>query len=92
MLDRPVGEPVVHGVGEPVEDVEGCLVLLTGGRPARSETVEAIRAAAAGGAHAVVVKAWGDDLGTAVGRRAGLPASCCCARPTRWPGATSTRS
>ena len=28
-----VGEPVVHGAGEPVEDVEHALVLLTGGKP-----------------------------------------------------------
>jgi GAF domain-containing protein len=62
-LDRPVGDPVVQGVGEPMEDVHGRLVLLTGGRPGRSETVEAVRAAAAGGAHAVVVKAWGEELG-----------------------------
>lgn len=66
LLDRPVGEPVVHGIGEPVEDVAGCPVLLTGGRPRRSDTLDAIRAAGRAGAHAVVVKAWNEDLGEAL--------------------------
>ena len=65
-LDRPVGDPVIQGVGEPMEDVDGRLLLLTGGRPGRSETLETVRAAAAEGAHAVVVKAWGEDLGVLV--------------------------
>jgi len=65
-LDGPVGDPVVQGVGEPMEEVEGRLILLTGGRPDRGETLESVRAAGAAGAHAVVVKAWGDDLGAAV--------------------------
>jgi hypothetical protein len=65
LADALVGEPVVQGVGEPMEEVDGCLVLLTGGRPSRGETLEAIRAAGVAGAHGVVVKSWGDDLAAA---------------------------
>lgn len=64
-LDGPVGEPVVQGFGEPLQEVDGGLVLLTGGRPGRGETLETIRSAGAAGCRAVVVKAWGDDLDAA---------------------------
>jgi len=61
-LRREVGEPVVHGPGEPVAAVASGLLLMTGGRMSVPESVEAVRAAGLGGYCAVVVKAFGDDL------------------------------
>ncbi|MFJ2634580.1 PucR family transcriptional regulator [Streptomyces sp. NPDC087422] len=65
-LARPAGEPVVHGPDEPIHDVAGAVVLLTGGSSDPAEVTDRIRQAAAAGASAVVVKAWGRDLGRAV--------------------------
>jgi hypothetical protein len=61
-LDEQVGEVVVHGPGEPVPPVKAGLLLLTGSRSAHPQAVDTIRGAGNLGYHAVVVKAFGDDL------------------------------
>ncbi|MGH3348928.1 MAG: PucR family transcriptional regulator [Nocardioides sp.] len=77
-LDTPAGEPVVHGAGEPVDDAAGQIVMLTGGRAQRADALECIRHVAEAHGDTVVLKAWGDDLATAidVASRAGVTLLC----------------
>jgi hypothetical protein len=62
-LEISVGETVVHGVGEPVPGRPGGVLLATGARLASDELAADIRAAAASGYAAVVVKCYGADPG-----------------------------
>ncbi|WP_236795570.1 CdaR family transcriptional regulator [Amycolatopsis sp. GM8] len=77
-LQRPAGEPVVYGPDEPIHDVAGAVVLLTGGRSDPAEIAGRIRQSAAARASAVVVKAWGKDLGlaAAAARESGIALLC----------------
>src|SRR6478736_943670 len=62
-LEVSVGETVVHGVGEPVPDRPGGVLLATGARLASGDLAADIRAAADSGYAAVVVKCYGADPG-----------------------------
>lgn len=62
LLEATVGEPVVHGLGEPLPEMTGGIILLTGASPGHSGTFDALRAAGAQGCAAVIVKACGQDL------------------------------
>jgi sugar diacid utilization regulator len=77
-LGRPAGEPVVQGPDEPIHEVADAVVLLTGGRADPPGLADRIRQAAAARASAVVVKAWGTDLGraAATARESGITLLC----------------
>lgn len=62
-LGITVGETVVHGVGEPVPDRPRGILLATGARLGSGEFESDVRAAAAVGYSAVVVKRYGADPG-----------------------------
>lgn len=61
-LEHEIHDVVLHGPGEPVTATEDGLLLLTGSRSSQPQTLDTVRAAGAAGYHAVVVKAFGEDL------------------------------
>lgn len=71
LLDVRVGDPVVHGRGEPVPRADHGILLMTGAAP---DTDDVVRAAAQSGYCAVVVKEFGRDLAAsaAVAEAAGV--------------------
>lgn len=73
-LQNEIGEPVVHGPGEPIAAVPAGLLLLTGSSPGSVDALDAVHTAGTRGYVAVVVKAFGDDLTalTTAARHAGL--------------------
>ncbi|MFG1922969.1 PucR family transcriptional regulator [Cryptosporangium sp. NPDC048952] len=58
-LDQPVGEPLVHGPGEPLPHVGESIVFLTGAHAGQQESLRQIAAA---GGHTVVLKAWKHEI------------------------------
>jgi hypothetical protein len=63
-LDVPVGETVVHGVGEPIPERPHGVLLATGSRAATRDLVADLQSAAEAGYAAVVIKRFGQDVDT----------------------------
>ncbi|GLY02276.1 transcriptional regulator [Actinoplanes sp. NBRC 101535] len=78
LLDRPVGEPLVYGPGEPLQDAGDAVVLLTGSNLGESGLRSCLHRLADEGGRVIVLKSWGQDLGTAaeVARDRGLTLLC----------------